>query len=60
MVEEADGSRWANFEIGDRSAETYLRLYERLPESELYRTDGYRVYSWLPADGHHRWARVAW
>ena len=29
-----------------------MRLYERMPESELYRTDGYRVYGWLPADRH--------
>ena len=44
VVDEADGSRWADFEVGDRSAETFLRRYERLPETELYRTDGYRVY----------------
>ena len=29
-----------------------MRLYERLPEAALYRTDGYRVYGWLPADRH--------
>ena len=52
MVSEADGSRWADFELGDRSAETFLRLYERLPEARLYRTDGYRVYGWLPSDRH--------
>ena len=48
VVSEADGSRWADFEIGNRSAETFLRLYERLPEVALYRTDAYRVYGWLP------------
>ena len=52
VVTEADGSRWANFDLGDRSAETFLRLYERLPEAELYRTDGYQVYNWLPSDRH--------
>ena len=29
-----------------------MRLYERLPEAELYCTDGYRVYGWLLADRH--------
>ena len=51
-MRESDGSRWADFELGNRSAETFLRLYERLPEARLYRTDGYRVYGWLPADRH--------
>ena len=51
-MRESDGSRWADFEIGNRSAETFLRLYERLPEADLYGTDGYRVYGWLPADRH--------
>ena len=48
--EESDGNRRADFEIGDRSEKTFLRLCERLPEAELYRTDGYQVYGWLPAD----------
>ena len=52
VVEESDGSRWADFELGDRSEETFLRLYERLPAAKLYRTDGYRVYNWLPSDRH--------
>ena len=52
VVREADGNRWADFEIGDRSAETFLRLYERLSEAELYRTDAYRVYGWLPSERH--------
>ena len=34
-VAELDGSRWADFELGDRSEATFLRLYERLPEAEL-------------------------
>ena len=51
-MRESDGSRWADFELGDRSEQTSLRLYERLPEAELYRTDAYRVYDWLPSDRH--------
>ena len=52
MVSESDGSRWADFELGDRSAVTFCRRYKRLPETGLYRTDAYRVYGWLPADRH--------
>ena len=52
VVSEADGSRWADFEIGNRSAETFLRLYERLPKAELHCMDGYRVYGCLPTDRH--------
>ena len=72
VVEEGDGSRWADFEVDDRSEATFLRLYERLPEDRLYCTDAYRVYGWLPADRHqvgkvgavnwneglHSWCRV--
>ena len=37
--------------MGDRSGETFLRLYERLPEAEQYCGDDYGVYgSWLPAE----------
>ena len=52
MVSESDGSRWADFDLGDRSAATFCRRYKRLPETGLYRTDAYRVYGWLPADRH--------
>ena len=52
VVVEPDGSRWADFEVGGRDARTLLRLYGQLPAAELYRTDGYRVYDWLPADRH--------
>lgn len=52
VVEERDGSRWVDFEVGDRSEETFLRLYSRLPEAGLYRSDAYQVYDWLPADRH--------
>ena len=52
MVAEPDGRRWADFEVGGRDAQTFLRLYGRLPAAELYRSDGCRVYDWLPADRH--------
>ena len=52
VVEEADGSKWVDFQVGDRSEATFFRLYERLPEAEKYRTDAYRVYGWLPANKH--------
>ena len=52
VVEEVDGSRWVDFEVGARSEDTFLRLYERLPEAERYRTDAYKVYEWLPHNRH--------
>ena len=44
VAPEPDGSRWIDFEAGDRSEAPFLRLYERLPEAELYRSDAYVVY----------------
>ncbi len=41
-VEEADGRKWVDFDVGDRSEATFLRHYERLPEAERYRTDAGR------------------
>ena len=52
VVEEADGSRWVDFQVGDRSERTFLRLYRRLPEAERYRSDHYQVYEWLPRNRH--------
>ena len=52
VVEEGDGRRWADFEAGDRSEETFLRLYGRLPGAELYRSGAYQVYGWLSAERH--------
>ena len=47
------GRRRVGFEAGDRSGETFLRLYERLPEAERCYSDDYGVYgSWLPAERH--------
>ena len=43
VVGEADGSRWAGFEVGDRSEATFLRWCERLPEAGSYRSDAYAV-----------------
>ena len=40
VVEEEDGGAWMDFEVGDRSEETFLRLYNRLPESERHVSDG--------------------
>ena len=50
--EEQDGSRRVDFEVGDRSAAAFLRLYERLPEAERYCSDGYGAYEWLPRNRH--------
>ena len=50
--QEQDGSRWVDFEVGDRSAAAFLRLYECLPEAERYCSDGYEVYEWLPRNRH--------
>ena len=50
VVMEADGSRWVDFQVGDRSEKTFLKLYRRLPEAERYRSDHYQVYEWLPQD----------
>ena len=53
VVREADGSRWVDFEVGDRSEGPFLRLYERLPEAGLYRSDAYQVYAgWFPPERH--------
>ncbi len=48
VVEARDGERWADFEVGSRDRETFVRLLSRLPEAERYRSDGYEAYGWLP------------
>ena len=59
VVREADGRRWVDFEVGDRSEAPFLRLYERLPEAGLYRRDAYPVYlGWLPNRTGTWWARA--
>ena len=52
VVEERDGRRWVDFEVGDRSEATFLKLYDRLPQAQRYVSDGYRVYEWLPHNRH--------
>ena len=51
-VEEADGSRWGCFEVGDHSEETCSRLLLQLPETGRYRSDDYAVYGRLPRNRH--------
>ncbi len=48
VVPETDGSRWVDFEVGDRSEASLQRRYARLPEAELYHSDAYAVYGRLP------------
>ena len=43
-VGEPAGRRWANFEVGDRSENTFQRLYARLPDAERHRSNAYGVY----------------
>ena len=52
VVEERDGSRWMDFEVGGRDESTFLRLLERLPDAECYETDAYGVYGALPVNKH--------
>ncbi len=52
VVEESDGRRWVDFEVGDRGEKPFLRLLERLPDARIYETDAYHVYEWLPTNRH--------
>ena len=52
VVEEANGERWSDFEVGSRERETFLRLLDRLPCSEGYRSDAYEAYGWLDPGVH--------
>ena len=53
MLELADGGRRVDFEVGERSETTFLRLYERRPEAQRYYSGGYTVYgNWMPANRH--------
>ena len=53
IVEESDGTRWADYEVGGRDAETFMRLYRRLPSADLYRSDDYSVYASCLPSGRH-------
>ena len=46
-LEDALGDRWKDFEVGGRSEATFLRLLERLPDTERYETDVCGVYGCL-------------
>ena len=48
VVEEWDGRRRADFEVGRRDAATFLRLLRRLPKAAKYRSDRYEAYSVPP------------
>ena len=50
VMEEVDGGRWRDYEVGRCDEATFLRLYERLPDTQRYRSDDYEVYRWLPSD----------
>ena len=52
VVEERDGSRWIDFEVGGMDESAFLRLPERLPDAERYETDAYGVYGELPVNKH--------
>ena len=52
VVQEPGGGRWVDFEVGDRSETPFLRLYARLPDAGLYRSDAYPVYQWFPPQRH--------
>lgn len=40
------------FEVGLRDEETFLRFYDKIPEAEVYYTDNFKVYDWLPVSRH--------
>ena len=52
VVDEWDGSRRADFEVGRRDMATFRRLLRRLPKASLYRSDHYKAYSVLPSARH--------
>ena len=52
VVEERDGVRWRMYEVGGRDLSAFSRLLDRLPGADMYETDAYPVYEWLPRDRH--------
>ncbi len=50
-MEESDGERWMDFEVGDRGRETFVMLYRRLPTDKC-RSDAYEAYGWLEPGSH--------
>ena len=53
VIELPDGRRCVDFEVGDRSGETFLRWCERLPEAERYYSSDYGAYRSRPAAERH-------
>ena len=41
-----------DFAAGDRSADTFSRLYDLPPAAEMYCNDRYAMYRWFPQDRH--------
>ena len=54
VVEEWDGSRWADFEVGSRDMETFVRLLRRLPKAAKYRSGHCEAYSLLHPTSHSK------
>ena len=52
VVTEKDGQHWVDLAVGNRSENTFLRLYDRLPEAAVYCSDRYAVYHWFSQDRH--------
>ena len=60
MVEEGDGSRWSDFEVGCMDEETFMRLLRRLPKAAKYRSDHCAEYSVLPPVLHKGEGGAMW
>ena len=52
VVEERYCLRWWMYEVGGRDLSAFLRLLDRLPGADMYATDAYQVYEWLPRARH--------
>ena len=51
-VEERNGSKWIDFEVGAETMPHSCALLERLPDTERYETDAYGVYGTLLVNKH--------
>ena len=49
-MEDALGNRWKDIEVEDRIEATFLRLLERLSDTERYKIDACGVYGRLPVN----------
>ena len=61
-LEERDGSRGLDFEVGGSDESTFMRLLERLPDAECYETNSCMVYEWLSRNKHmlRKYGAVNW